>query len=192
MRLWIFLIYLYEHVWKECKCVTGLEWWWWWCTELPPSVMDLFQRKLKLALFHSCICWQSAFLPFLSASMLWCSLSNISLFLWRLLINVALTVDVWLWMLFDSVVPSCLSMCSHGDTQQHNGTPDLSTIYYNWKKYSTIRNYNSKIYIQPFYCSCLKQLVKDTLQLIDLTCVWVLGLFAVCLLALCCLCSQKH
>lgn len=133
MRLWIFLIYLYEHAWKECKYVTGLEWWWWWCTELPPSVMDLFQRKLKLALFHSCICWQSAFLPFLSASMLWCSLSNISLFLWRLLINVALTVDVWLWMLFDSVVPSCLSMCSHGDTQQHNGTPDLSTIYYNWK-----------------------------------------------------------
>lgn len=48
----IFFIYLSEHVWKQCKRVTGLEWWWWWwCTELPPSVMDLLQRCLNLHSF---------------------------------------------------------------------------------------------------------------------------------------------
>lgn len=51
MRLWIFPIYLNEHVRNQWKCVTGLRWWWWWCTEVTPGVMDLFQRYLNM---HSC------------------------------------------------------------------------------------------------------------------------------------------
>lgn len=153
MRLWSFLC---KHVWKQCKCVTGLRWWC--CTELPPSVMDLLLRYLNLHSSPPCLCWRSAFLPFLSADMLWCSLSNISLFLSRSSYQCCSNCCCF-WMLFDcsSPVPSCLSTCSHGDAQQNNETPDFIPL--------------SEIIIRederlsPSHCCCLEQLVNDTLYL---------------------------
>lgn len=131
MRLWGFLS---EHVWKQCKCVTGLRWWC--CTELPPSVMDLLQRYLNLHSFppafadgaHSChfylrTCFGAA-----------CLTSHC--FYRGLLINVALTVDVS--ECCSIVLPLYHHVCRCAPTETHSRTLRLQILFH-YQKYSFMK-----------------------------------------------------
>lgn len=107
--------------------MTGLRWWC--CTELIPSVMDLFLRYLNLHSFppafaegaQPCLFYGW---PFFSAA-----LSNISLFfLRRPLINVVVTVDVSECCLIVLLLYHHVCRCAPMET--HSRTTRLQILFY--------------------------------------------------------------